>query len=152
MILYLLPNQVKMFSKACEYAIKSMIYINANGEGSRKIKLMEIADAIDSPVAFTAKILQQLKKSNLLISTIGSEGGFQIQKNNPITLKEVVMAIDGDGFFNQCVLGLKVCSSTNPCPAHDAYKNIKENLIKDLLDLELDDFTKNIKNKSISLK
>lgn len=141
-----------MFSKACEYAIKSMIYIESHGVDSKKISLNEISEAINSPLAFTAKILQQLKRSGLLISTIGAKGGFQIERNKPITIKEIVIAIDGDGFFSKCVLGLKVCSSTNPCPAHEAYKNIKENLIKDLLDLELNEFTKNIKNKSISLK
>ena len=141
-----------MFSKSCEYAIKSIIYIESNGVDSRKIKLNEIANAIDSPVAFTAKILQQLKKSGLLISTIDTKGGFHIEKNRPITLKEIVIAIDGDGFFNKCVLGLKVCSPSNPCPAHETYKIIKENLTQDLLDLKLDDFTKKIKNKSITLK
>lgn len=129
-----------------------MIYIESNGVDNSKIKLNEIAEAIDSPVAFTAKILQQLKRNGLLISTIGAKGGFQIEKNKPITIKEIVYAIDGDGFFNKCVLGLKVCSSDNPCPAHRAYIKIKEAMIKDLLDLELDEFTKNIINKSINLK
>ncbi len=141
-----------MFSKACEYGIKSMIYIQSNHDDSRKICLNEIAEAINSPMAFTAKILQQLKRSGLLVSTIGAKGGFQIKNNKPITIKEIVLAIDGDGFFSKCVLGLKVCSSANPCPAHEAYKLIKENMIKDLLDLELDEFTKNIKNKTIALK
>ena len=53
-----------------------MIYIESNGVDNSKIKLNEIAEAIDSPVAFTAKILQQLKRNGLLISTIGAKGGF----------------------------------------------------------------------------
>jgi Rrf2 family iron-sulfur cluster assembly transcriptional regulator len=141
-----------MFSKACEYAIKSMIYIEANGVACQRISLQEIAEGIDSPVAYTAKILQQLKKSGLIISTIGPKGGFQIDKRKNITVKNIVMAIDGNGFFNKCVLGLKVCSSTNPCPAHKVYTRIKDSLIKDLLDLDLADFSKKIKNKSIALK
>lgn len=40
-----------------------MIYIESNGVDNSKIKLNEIAEAIDSPVAFTAKILQQLKET-----------------------------------------------------------------------------------------
>lgn len=141
-----------MFSKACEYAIKSMIYIVSHGADSRKIGLSEIAEAIDSPVAFTAKILQQLKKRGLLTSAVGPKGGFQTQKNRPITIKEIVLAIDGDGFFSKCVLGLKVCSSLNPCPAHEAYLVIKENTIKGLMEIEIEDFTNRINNKSIALK
>ena len=56
-----------------------MIFIELKSSASRKISLNEIAEAIDSPVAFTAKILQKLRKSGLIISTIGARGGFQIE-------------------------------------------------------------------------
>ncbi|MBK8636145.1 MAG: Rrf2 family transcriptional regulator [Saprospiraceae bacterium] len=52
-----------MFSKACEYAIKAMIFIELKSSASRKISLNEIAEAIDSPVAFTAKIYRNLEKA-----------------------------------------------------------------------------------------
>jgi Rrf2 family iron-sulfur cluster assembly transcriptional regulator len=141
-----------MFSKACEYAIKSMIFIQSNSDSSEPIRLGDIAEAIDSPVAFTSKILQQLKKSGLLISSAGNKGGFKIPENKTITLKQIVLTIDGDGLFNKCLLGLKVCSSENPCPAHSSYQVIRDYLITNLLDAKLDDFTKKIKSKSISLK
>lgn len=141
-----------MFSKACEYAIKSMIYIESSSSDSQKISLDEIAQAIDSPVAFTAKILQKLKKSGLLVSTIGAKGGFEIEKNKTITIKDIVLAIDGDGFFSKCVLGLKVCSPENPCPAHDAYTKSRNLLLRDLLNLNINEFSELIKNKYISLK
>ncbi|MBL0049254.1 MAG: Rrf2 family transcriptional regulator [Saprospiraceae bacterium] len=141
-----------MFSKACEYAIKAMIFIELKSSASRKISLNEIAEAIDSPVAFTAKILQKLRKSGLIISTIGARGGFQIEENKSITIKEIVIAIDGDGFFNKCILGLNVCSSANPCPAHATYSRIREILLTDLLNLSINQFSKLLKKKYISLK
>ncbi len=129
-----------------------MIYIESQSVESRKISLNEIADAIDSPVAFTAKILQKLKRNGLLTSTIGAKGGFKVVNKRIITLKDIVVAIDGDGFFNNCILGLKVCSSSNPCPAHGAYKIIKETLIAELLNIPINKFSKDIINKSLTLK
>jgi Rrf2 family iron-sulfur cluster assembly transcriptional regulator len=93
-----------MFSKACEYAIKAMIYIESDGDKDKKISLNEIAAAIDSPVAFTAKILQQLKKSGLLISTIGAKGGFQTRRDRQVNIKEIITAIDGEHLFTECIL------------------------------------------------
>lgn len=40
-----------------------------------------IAEQINSPVAFTAKILQKLVKSNIVCSVKGKHGGFEIEKN-----------------------------------------------------------------------
>ena len=40
------------------------------------------AHSVDSPIAFTAKILQVLVKNNILKSTKGVGGGFMILKND----------------------------------------------------------------------
>ena len=53
-----------MFSRACEYAIKIMIYIAANEQEGQRTGLKEVTEAIGSPEAFTAKILQQLVKND----------------------------------------------------------------------------------------
>lgn len=140
-----------MFSKACEYAIKAMIFIEAYG-AEKNLNLNEISEAVNSPVAFTSKILQQLRKHGLLESTKGIKGGFHINNNKEISLKDIVIAIDGDGIFNHCVLGLSSCSSANPCPAHVAYIKIKEEIMKTMLNSTLSNFSESIKNKSIKLK
>jgi len=46
-----------MFSKDCEYGIRATIYITMQSLEGNRVNLKEIAAAIDSPVAFTAKIL-----------------------------------------------------------------------------------------------
>jgi Rrf2 family protein len=141
-----------MFSKACEYAIKSIIYIESKNDEFKKTSLTEIAEAIDSPVAFTAKILQQLKKNGLLISTMGAQGGFQINKNRPVKMLDVVLAIDGDALLTKCILGLKVCSSSNPCPFHETNVRIRQILQNDMLNFKIEDFSDLINSKIISLR
>lgn len=116
-----------MFSKACEYALKIMIYLRSVQEENKLAGLKDIASAIDSPEAFTAKILQQLVRAGLLQSLRGPSGGFKIM-DRPINLLEVVTAIDGDGIVKSCVLGLEECSSKHPCPAHDKFLAIRDHL------------------------
>lgn len=121
-----------MFSKACEYAIKSVIYITQEALAGRKTNVKQIAIATDSPEAFVGKILQPLSKEGILVSTKGKQGGFSVdlEKIENVKIFEIVKIIDGEEIFKKCGLGLKQCSSENPCPVHDDYKIIKEKLLK----------------------
>lgn len=119
-----------MFSKACEYGIRATIYIAMQSLEGNRVNLKEIAAAIDSPVAFTAKILQQLVKNHIVESVKGAHGGFQIEKAriDSIKLNQIVSAIDGDKIFKGCALGLNECNESLPCPVHFKFKEIRDNL------------------------
>lgn len=119
-----------MFSKACEYGIRATIYIAAQSLEGKRSSLKDIAQQIDSPEAFTAKILQQLAKSNIVNSIKGPAGGFEINPTEmeKIKLQHIVTAIDGDSIFMGCGLGLKECSEKRPCPVHHEFKAIRDGL------------------------
>ncbi|MBS1550416.1 MAG: Rrf2 family transcriptional regulator [Bacteroidetes bacterium] len=120
-----------MFSKACEYAIKSSIYIAQNSIVGKRVNVKEVSKAVDAPEAFTAKILQQLCREGIMDSIRGKQGGFIFTENklNETKIFDIVKIIDGESILYSCGLGLKECSDTNPCPVHDTYKVIKENLM-----------------------
>lgn len=119
-----------MFSKACEYGIRAMIHIAHQSKKGNRVNLKDVANAIDSPVAFTAKILQSLAKDNLIISIKGSGGGYEIvnEQSTAITLYNVVLSIDGEKKISKCGLGLKACNETKPCPVHFQFKSIRDDL------------------------
>ncbi|MCM4167276.1 Putative HTH-type transcriptional regulator [Arenibacter antarcticus] len=119
-----------MFSKACEYGIKATIFIAVRSLHNNRVSLKEIAKEIDSPEAFTAKILQSLAKNGLVDSHKGPTGGFQMErtKMDTINLYDIVNAIDGDSIFHGCGLGLKQCDSRKPCPVHHKFVVVRENL------------------------
>lgn len=121
-----------MFSKACEYGIRATLFVAEQSAQGRRSGVKEIAKSTDSPEAFTAKILQTLVKSHILISVKGPTGGFEIDYNslNKITLLDLVNAIDGDNIYNGCGLGLKECNEERPCPVHDHFVSIREDLKK----------------------
>lgn len=119
-----------MFSKACEYGIRATIYIALQSLQDQRVSLKDIAKEINSPVAFTAKILQKLAKNDIVDSVKGPKGGFQIEKNKiaSIKLSQVVFAIDGDTIYKGCGLGLKQCNASQPCPVHHKFAQIRNNL------------------------
>lgn len=119
-----------MFSKACEYGIKATIYISHQSQKGERVSLKAIAKAIDSPVAFTAKILQSLANNNIIVSSKGPTGGYEIPKNrqSKIMLFHIVEAIDGNKISEGCGLGLPQCDEQKPCSIHFQFKTIRDDL------------------------
>lgn len=118
-----------MFSKACEYALRATLYIAQNSSNGKRLGVEEIATGIDAPKSFTAKILQQLNKGNVISSAKGPTGGFFISedlRNQPVW--NVLIAMGEDGRITNCVMGLNECSDKKPCPMHGQYKGLKQQL------------------------
>jgi Rrf2 family protein len=142
-----------MFSKACEYAIRAVIYIAQRSKTGERAGIKEIAKAIDSPEPFMAKILQELSRKSIVSSFKGPNGGFYIEsKRNNITIADIVKAIDGDQLFTGCGLGLKACDANKPCPIHDEFKAIRTKLKSVLESTRMDQLTKNLEKGLVYLK
>ena len=118
-----------MFSKACEYGIRATLYISQESKNGKRTSLKKIAREINSPEAFTAKILQKLVQRNIIKSIKGPQGGFYMEtEHNNNTLSEIVKAIDGDSIMTGCALGLEKCSEDHPCPLHFDFAHIRGGL------------------------
>lgn len=143
-----------MFSKACEYGIKAAIYIAVQSNKGNRVSLKDIAKEIDSPEAFTAKILQQIAKNKIIDSVKGPAGGFEIKMNKmaKIRLSHIVSAIDGDSIYKGCGLGLKECSPKKPCPVHDKFKTIRNDLKEMLESTNLEELALGLKEGITYLK
>lgn len=122
-----------MFSKSCEYALQSILYIALHSKSDNSIGLKEISNSQNIPLHFLSKILQQLVRKGILKSTKGPNGGFSLKISpGKLRLIKVVEIIDGLSMFDNCGIGLKKCSDKTPCPIHFEYKIVKEK-IKNLL-------------------
>ena len=122
-----------MFSRSCEYALQSILYIALHSKKGNAIGLKEISESQKVPLHFLAKILQQLVKQRILNSVKGRNGGFTLRISpEKLQLLKIVETIDGLDIFERCGIGLKKCSDKTPCPIHIEYKIVKER-IKNML-------------------
>lgn len=135
-----------MFSKSCEYAIKAVIHIAHKSRNNKKVGVKDIAKAIDSPEAFTGKIMQQLSKSGIVKSIKGPSGGFWMGEKERVSanLRNIVKVIDGDKIYTGCCLGLQKCNDKNPCPVHFKYTEIREALVKMHTETTLNDLAERL--------
>lgn len=120
-----------MFSKTCEYGLRAVLYIGQQSIDNKKVSMSTISQEINSPQAFTAKILQQLTRNNIINSVKGPYGGFSIEPEMMnTTLSEIVTVLDGNSIYEGCGLGLKQCDANSPCPLHFKFVDIRNNLKK----------------------
>ena len=144
-----------MFSKACEHGIKAIIYIATQSIEGRRVKIGDVVEHSGSPEAFTAKVLGSLTKHNIVNSHTGPYGGFDIdvKKMKEIKVIEIVEAIDGDSIFNGCGLGLSECSTVQPCPMHDKFVKVRNEIKKMLTNTTIHDLALGLKSgKTVLLK
>ncbi|MBT7092306.1 MAG: transcriptional regulator, partial [Bacteroidetes bacterium] len=60
-----------MLSRTTEYGIRALIFIQAENLKDKRPKVSEIAEGIDSPAHYTAKVLQTLARHDLVSSAKG---------------------------------------------------------------------------------
>lgn len=142
-----------MFSKSCEYAIKIVAFVAYQQHKSTQlVGLEDISDAIDSPKAFTAKILQKLTKANLLNSTRGRSGGFYMNDQKEVVIADIIKAIDGPKLLEGCLLGFGKCQDENPCILHQQVKRERKQLKQKLSTTSIHKIAKRVNRKKAYFK
>ena len=93
-------------------------------------------------------------RHNIVNSVKGAHGGFEIDVHNiaSVKLTQIVNAIDGDKIYKKCGLGLVTCDENHPCPVHDKFKKIRDELKFMLENTSLEELALNIKSGASFLK
>jgi Rrf2 family protein len=144
---------MSIFSKTCEYAMRSVFFIAHKTLNGNRVGIKEIAVGIDSPEHFLAKILQDLSRRGIVQSVKGPNGGFYLDEDNlNRPLSDIVEAVDGKEIFVGCGLGLKQCSEKNPCPLHNEFKAIREQITIMLYSTSIRDFNEDLLTGATLLK
>lgn len=118
-----------LFSKTCEYAMRAVFYIASHSTDESRPGVKEIAENINSPEHFLAKILQKLSKGGIVSSIKGPNGGFFIESQGlHRPLADIITCLEGDDIFTGCGMGLSYCSESNPCPLHHEFKKVRNQL------------------------
>src|SRR5829696_86185 len=115
-----------MLSQTVEYALRATLYIAR--EPSRSMRVNEIADAVDAPRNYLAKILGQLARAGILDSTRGPAGGFRLgSRPRDVALSDVVAVFESTD-ERRCLLGHGRCGENPSCTAHTQWAPIAQSM------------------------
>lgn len=141
-----------MLSNASKYAILSTLYLAEHSNEERKISVKEIAESIEVPSPFLAKLFQQLVRGKIISSSKGPHCGFYLsEKNKKKNVLDIIDNIDGLNKLNGCFMGLHECDSANPCPVHFIVVPFKNNILEKFRDLTIIEFAQEISDKGALL-
>lgn len=138
-----------MLSNTCKYALRALIYLGKFSKEDRMIGIKKISEDLGLSSPFLGKILQNLVKQKLLISTKGPNGGFALARPaSEITLWNIVIKVDGEEFFTNCLISLEPCRTHDPskplCPVHSQYDKLRKQIADFYQDTTLEVISKDI--------
>lgn len=118
-----------MLSQKAQYAIRVVLYLAAKGAEAHPLRADHLAAVLNLPPAFLAKVMQELVRKGFISSVKGPSGGFFLtEAQRRQTLKELILALDGEALFKGCMLGLPECDAHRPCPIHASVAVLRQSL------------------------
>jgi Rrf2 family protein len=115
-------------TRAGEYAVRCVLYLASQGVGivcNRK----QIAAEMDIPDQFLGKIAQQLARSGFLEIVQGAKGGLKlVVPPEHLSLLDVVEAVIGEIFLNDCVMRPESCQRSQACSVHQIWDKARNQL------------------------
>jgi len=83
------------FTTKAEYGVRLLIELGRQPQ-AQPVSLKAIADAENLPLAYMERIVALLKRADLVESTRGAHGGYQLARPaEEIAMDEVVLALEG---------------------------------------------------------
>lgn len=113
------------FSKTFGYALRSILYLSAT-EDPKRVQLDEVADRLNVPRHFLAKVMKKLASEGIIDSRKGPSGGFSCNESTGSTSLLTLSNVTGESLhFDNCVLKLRKCNAKKPCPLHHQALDIR---------------------------
>ncbi|MBK8954022.1 MAG: Rrf2 family transcriptional regulator [Saprospiraceae bacterium] len=143
---------MRTLSKATIYCLRALIYVASKNEKEKYINIGEISEELNISFHFLTKTFQILTQNDLLVSHRGPHGGILLKKPmEEIYLIDIIHILEGEDFFEKCLLGLPGCGSNEPCPVHKFWKDVKGALQKEFEETSLSDLAAAIKMKKMRI-
>jgi Rrf2 family iron-sulfur cluster assembly transcriptional regulator len=115
-------------TRAGEYAVRCVLFLCRKGKGVLTAR-KEIALAMDIPEPFLGKIAQQLARAGIVEIVQGAGGGLRLSRDpKEVTLLDVVEAVIGRIFLNDCILRPESCNRSSECEVHKVWVKARDGL------------------------
>ena len=132
-----------LLSNTCIYGLRASVLL-ASKLSDDFVTIRELSDELNISFHFLTKVLQMLTKSGILKSYKGPNGGVKLARPaSQITFMDIVESIDGKQIIKECALGLPGCGELKPCPLHDQWSALKENILNMMNHISLEQLASN---------
>ncbi|MEW5817342.1 MAG: Rrf2 family transcriptional regulator [Spirochaetota bacterium] len=111
------------FSRSIEYAVHGLIFM-AVSQPVGSVLLSDIARNTCIRASYLRKVFQILTKAGLVTAQRGAGGGYSLARDpGGISLKDIVLAIEGDLPLYNCLKLDRNCGISANCPVKRVFKH-----------------------------
>ncbi|MCX6138285.1 MAG: Rrf2 family transcriptional regulator [Ignavibacteriales bacterium] len=122
-----------------EYALRAMLYLGSHPMGTI-VPISEVSKNAIVPENFLRKIVGLLAKARVIRSVRGASGGVGLAKPpESLTMYDIIEAVEGKIYLNQCLMGSHICALSSTCAVHSIWCEAQEALKKVLTSRTLAD-------------
>ena len=119
-------------TRQADYALRAMIYLSRLEENEKTATSLVAKDQ-EIPPSFLAKIISQLSIAGLIHTSRGARGGVSLAKPaDEISVLDVIEAIGGPIFLNECTGNSTSCPFLDSCPLRDVWREARTDLVDKL--------------------
>ncbi|MDP1884407.1 MAG: Rrf2 family transcriptional regulator [Candidatus Moranbacteria bacterium] len=127
------------FSSKAEYGLKAMVNLAKDETRTKNIKLIAKEETIS--VKYLERLLNDLRKYDLVESFKGANGGYALKRPaKKISVADVVIALEGPIAPMKCVG--KTCRMEHQCSSKIVWQILGTQIEKTLSHIKLSDLTK----------
>ena len=114
------------FSRTADYGLRAVLEV-ARAVDGRLVPRRKLSTVTGAPLSVLAQPLAALVRADVLVAQAGPRGGYRLARPaRDVSVYDVVLAIDGEGRPERCVLHEGVCSWEGACPFHAVLATAQE--------------------------
>jgi Rrf2 family protein len=122
---------MKLITRDTDYALRSVCFIAQHDK--EVVSVAALVSELNIPKPFLRRLLQQLGRSGVLVSSKGQGGGFRLGKPaSKIHLTELMRIFQGPIKINECFLKRSECPNVRVCPLKKKIDELEAGVIKGL--------------------
>ena len=119
-----------LYSKTAKYAVLALAEV-ALCPPEHPVSTKQVAASASVPYPLLAKIVGQLRRAGLVHATRGKHGGIVLARPaEDITIKDIVIAMDGPDVLDNCPLFLAPCKCEKECSLHSLWGPARDAVVK----------------------
>ena len=116
-------------TRAGEYAVRCVMCLAKYGDAEKVVSRQDVAAYGNIPSHFLAKIAQQLSRAGIIEILQGARGGYRLLVHpEKLTLLDVIEAIIGEIFLNDCVIRPESCHASSSCAVNNVWMAARDQL------------------------
>ncbi len=127
----LIPMQ-PIITRRGDYGVRAILHLAKQPPG-KVSTIGEIARAMAIPRVFLAKVMKQFVRKGFVFSKRGIAGGYMLARPAAaITLREVIEAVEGPIFLNNCLVRHDPCNRKADCAVAPVWEAIQKSLMLEI--------------------